>query len=159
MRKPLFATLSLIVVGLAASSPACADFANGSFENGTYVFDAQGADSLAPGSTAITGWTTFGGELAVIQNVNSFGISTPFGSHFLDLTGYHDASPYGGVQQSIATVPNVSYNLSLYLGVNDTVGANGPISVQVTAGANSTTLSANPTGAGMIWTLETWTFT
>jgi hypothetical protein len=161
MRRVAFTTLSLIAVGLAISSPAHADLVNGSFEDGTYTFGGDGGDSLPAGSAAITGWTTFAAELAVIENTNTFGLSTPYGNIFLDLTGYHDSAPYGGVEQSITTVIGQSYTLTLYLGVNNTSGDNayGPVSVQVMAGTDSTTLTANPAGDGMIWTPETWQFT
>ena len=152
--------LVLIVLAMNAGATASrADFINGGLEAGAYTFNSQGADSLAVGSTAITGWTTIGGELAVIQDTNGFGISTPFGDKFLDLTGYHDSAPYGGIQQSVGTVLGQSYVVSLYLGENATVGAGGPVSVLVSAGSSSATLTANPTGPNDIWTLETFSFT
>jgi hypothetical protein len=153
-----------IAVGATAmlSSPLQAGnlITNGSFENGSYTFDGNGADSLPAGSTVITGWTTFGAELATIQNTNNFGpITTPFGSIFLDLTGYHDSSPYGGVEQSISTTIGQSYQLTLYLGVYDSNPIyEGPISVQVKAGPGSTTFTDNPTGLGSIWTPFSFSF-
>jgi hypothetical protein len=133
---------------------------NGSFESGSYTFDGNGADSLQPGSTAITGWTTFAAELTPISNTNNFGIQTPFGNIFLDLTGYHDSSPYGGVNQSISTTSGQSYSLTLYLGVDQSVPQySGPISVAVSAGSDSTTFTDNPTGTGVIWTPFSFTFT
>jgi hypothetical protein len=158
MKVSGLATIFAVFVLIVGSNQSSANFINGSFENGNYSFDAQGANSLGVGSTAITGWTTFGGELAVIQGTNSFGISSPFGDKFLDLTGYHDSSPYGGVQQSVGTVVGQSYLVSLYLGVNATAGAPGPVSVVVSAGSSSATLTANPTGSGDLWTLETFSF-
>jgi hypothetical protein len=135
---------------------------NGSFESGNYTFDGNGADSLPVGSTAITGWTTFGGELAPIENTNNFGpITTPFGSIFLDLTGYHDSSPHGGVMQTISTVNGQSYVLTLDLGVYPSNAAyNGPISVHVQAGTASTTFTdTTSTGTGSIWTPFSFGFT
>jgi hypothetical protein len=133
---------------------------NGSFENGSYTFDSNGADSLPAGSTVITGWTTFAAELAPIENTNNFGpITTPFENIFLDLTGYHDSSPYGGVEQSISTTSGQSYQLTLYLGVyNGNPAFQGPISVQVDAGSASTTFTDNPTGTGSIWTPFSFSF-
>ena len=150
-----FAVCALMV----SSTTSRADFINGGFETGTYSYNGQGADSLAVGSSAITGWTTFGGELAVIENNNSFGLATPFGATFLDLTGYHDTSPYGGVEQSIATVVGLTYGVSLYLGVDSgNASYAGPVSVQVAAGSSSSIFTANPTGSGNLWTLETFSF-
>lgn len=155
-RLALFVAVVMLVAGSAYSR---ADFVNGSFEAGNYTFNGQGAVSLQPGSTDITGWRTFGAELAVIKNANSFGLTTPYGDIFLDLTGYHDSAPYGGVSQLVATVIGQTYDVSLYLGVNNSLGeAIGPVSVQVTAGSSSGLLTANPPGAGMIWTQKTFSF-
>lgn len=154
-----FAALIAVIAIMAGSTSARAAFVNGSFEDGNYSFDGNGAQSLSTGSTTINGWTTIGAELAVIRNANSFGISTPFGDTFLDLTGYHDGSPYGGVEQTIATVVGHTYDVSLYLGMNNTVGDGfGPVAVTVTAGLASGTLSASSSGSGDIWTQETFTF-
>ena len=97
----------------------------------------------------------------MIENANYFGgLSTPNGNIFLDLTGYHDSAPYGGVEQTINTTPGQTYQLSFELGVNNSLGyAYGPASVSVTAGASSTILTANPSGSGMIWTAESFEFT
>jgi hypothetical protein len=147
------------VIGAIASGVKADLITNGSFENGTFVFDANGADSLPAGSTAITGWTTFGAELAVIQNANTFGVTTPFGTNFLDLTGYHDSAPYGGVMQTITTTPGLPYQLTQFLGVfNDSPQTNGPISVTVTAGGTTTTFTDNPVGPGAIWTPFSFNF-
>lgn len=151
---------AIVLTAILCSSTSRADFSNGSFEAGNFTFDGNGADSLQPGSTTITGWTTFDAELAVIENTNNFGLSTPFGNVFLDLTGYHDSAPYGGVEQSVATVAGQTYQVSLYLGVNNDSGLNayGPVSVQITAGSSSAILTANPAGSGNIWTEETFSF-
>jgi hypothetical protein len=152
--------VAIVLIASLCSSTSRADFTNGSFEAGNYTFDGNGADSLQPGSTTITGWTTFAAALAVIENTNDFGLATPFGNTFLDLTGYHDSSPYGGVEQSVATVVGNTYQVSLYLGVNNDQGlnANGPVSVQITAGSSSAILTANPTGSDNVWTEETFSF-
>jgi Protein of unknown function (DUF642) len=151
---------AIVLIASLCSSTSRADFTNGSFEAGNYTFDGNGADSLQPGSTTITGWTTFGAELAVIENTNNFGLVTPFENNFLDLTGYHDSSPYGGVEQSVATVVGDTYQVSLYLGVDNDQGLNGygPVSVQIAAGSSSTILTANSTGPGNIWTEEIFSF-
>jgi hypothetical protein len=155
-----FATVVAAMMLFASPLHAGNLITNGSFESGTYTFDGNGAASLPAGSTAITGWTTFAAELAPISNTNVFGITTPFGSVFLDLTGYHDSSPYGGVMQSISTTSGQSYLLTLDLGVDNSVSQySGPISVAVKAGSDSTTFTDDPTGTGVIWTPFSFTFT
>jgi len=145
---------------LYGATKSRADVINGSFESGSYSFAANGAQSLPVGSTVISGWTTIGAELAAVQNSNSFGVNTPFGNVFLDLTGFHDASPYGGVSQTIGTTPGQTYDLTFYLGVNNSNTAQrGPISVRAQAGATSSTFTDNPIGTGNIWTPFSLEFT
>jgi hypothetical protein len=94
----LLGLATLTTLGLATTPSAHAQanlLANGSFENtlGTWAANINGGDSLPTGSTAIPGWTTTNGELAWLVS-GTYGLTTPYGSYFLDLTGYHDASPY-----------------------------------------------------------------
>ncbi len=160
MKSVRFAAIAIgCALLLASGSPSVrADFVNGSFEDGDYSFDGNGAASLPVGSTTITGWTTFGGELAVIRNANAFGLSTPFGDHFIDLAGYHDSAPYGGVEQSIATVVGGTYVVSLYLNLYNGIGAIGPDSVTVTAGGSSEILSVVTDDPNNVWLERTFTF-
>ena len=108
--------LSGCLTGLGLSRPAEAQLVNGSFESGNFVFDSQGADSLPAGSTAITGWTTINAEIAVITTPNNFSIVAPDGTKSLDLTGFHDSVPYGGIRQSVNTVAGQNYDLSFFIG-------------------------------------------
>jgi len=91
---------------------------NGSFENtsSTFVADPNGEMSLPVSSTAIPGWTVVSGETIWGSDGNIFGPNTPYGSFFLDLTGYHDLAPYGGVTQTLPTVPGTDYRVSVSLG-------------------------------------------
>lgn len=133
---------------------------NGSFENtqGTFVRDAFGLMSLPPASAAIPGWTTTTAELAWVDNTNTFGAATPYGRCSLELTGYHDGWPYGGLTQTIPTVPGQGYRLSLSLGSNqDYPNAGGQKSVTVCAGSSSTNFTFTPTAStGNQW--ETFSF-
>jgi len=125
---------------------------NGSFENtaGTFVNNGLGWQSLNPGSTVIPGWTTTTAELAWGKNGNVSGVATPFESFLVELAGYHNSFPYGGVTQTINTAVGQQYTLSLSLGTfNPTLP--GPISVTATAGSTSQTFTSNPSGAGNQW--------
>ncbi len=157
-------TLLALVIWLAGESRAGL-IVNGSFETGTNP-PSQGSNGVAllTGSTAITGWTVIGGTsgdgLAWLPNGNSYGVSTPFGNDFLDLTGYHDNAPYFGVSQSISTVVGQAYTLSLDLGVDESNSLySGPIAVQVMAGPVTQTLTDTSTGTGNIWTAFNVNFT
>ncbi len=128
---------------------------NGSFEIGcslSFLPDGNGVMSLPLGSTEIPGWTTTGGELIWGINQNSFGPTTPYGELFLDLTGYHDSPPFGGVTQTIATTPGQSYEVALALGTDeDSPVYRGPVTVTIDAGSTSESFTFTPSGTGNQW--------
>ena len=146
-------TLAGCLAGMVLGQSAEAQLVNGSFETGAYVFDGNGADSLPSGSGVITGWTTISNELAVINNANNFGITAQNGTFSLDLTGYHDGAPYGGIQQAVNTVSGQNYTLSFFLGA---VGNASSVSVDTGVGAPQT--FTNP-GTGAFWVVQTESFT
>jgi hypothetical protein len=157
----------LVAATLVSGNAKAALINNGSFETATNGSppSSTGPQSLPDGSTAIAGWTVFGGPsndgLAWLANGN-YGITTPYGSNFLDLTGYFDNAPYFGVSQSIATTVGQSYTLSFALGVapGDPDGPyQGPVSVTATTGATSTTESYDPPGTGSLWQVFDVNFT
>ena len=128
---------ALVLAGAALSTPASAQnlLQNGSFELGTFVNNGTGTDSLPTGSSALPGWTTNTAELAWLINGNNYGVATPYGSYFLDLTGYHDTSPYGGVTQTLATTPGQTYHFSFSLGADQgDTRYSGPIYASASAG-------------------------
>jgi hypothetical protein len=106
----------------------------GSFEQGSFV-DNTGQDTmnLLPGSTAITGWTVTDAPLAWIGPSNPFHLTASDGSYFLDLSGYHDNKPYGGVAAStaISTAIGQQYNIAFDIGSDPSYNTVAP-SVQVT---------------------------
>jgi Protein of unknown function (DUF642) len=111
---------------------------NGSFENGAFVDNtSQNTMDLAPGSTAMTGWTVTSANLAWIGPTNPFGLSASDGSYFLDLSGYHDNKPYGGVAASTAraTVIGQQYDVSFALGSDRNYDTQSP-SIQVDVSGN-----------------------
>jgi hypothetical protein len=122
--------------------------ANGSFEDGTgpggpFKPDGSGTMIVTPGSTTIPSWTVTGAagvEVTWLRNVNDYVPNgATDGSHFLDLTGYHDRSDpsghFGGVTQTFPTVAGFDYHVFLDIGVFiSSVSAKnlpGPISVIV----------------------------
>jgi hypothetical protein len=127
---------------------------NGSFENtpSGFVDNGQGYMVLPSGSSSIPGWTVIGDQITwLLSGSQSFG-STPFGSFFLDLTGTHDNTSYGGVSQMIATTPDQTYTVSVSIGVNQNdLGGNGSKSVSVTAGSSNKSFTFPSSGTGMQW--------
>ncbi len=136
--------VSALVLGVGV--PAYADLlSNGSFELGNFVPDANDTMSLGVGATDMTGWTVQNAPLAWIGPSNPFGLSAADGSYFLDLSGYHDNAPYGGVLQStaISTIIGAQYQLSFEIGTDPRYDT-APIGVQVTAGTANATFTSTP---------------
>jgi hypothetical protein len=129
---------------------------NGSFEDGTFSPDGNGAVALSPPSTAITGWTVISSQLAWITNSNSFGLSASDGDKLLDLTGYDDSSPYGGVEQSVATTIGDQYLLTFDLG---NYGINTIAAIEASADASNQTFSAQNLAGGQEWYSQSFYFT
>jgi len=90
---------------------------NGSFEAAT---NAATLDyiSLSPGSTNIPAWTTTNAELTWDGGALSISprLTAAQGYDFLDLTGTHDAPPYGAVFQTMTTLIGQQYQVSFELG-------------------------------------------
>jgi hypothetical protein len=140
----LQAVAAAVLFYAGISGAQAAPFTNGSFEDGTFTPDGNQTDVLATGSTAMTGWTVTGHEIAWINAGNPFGLAASDGSKFLDLTSYGSGSG-AGVEQSFDTVLNGQYTVTFDLG-----GGNG---VSIDAGING----ANQSFSGAtLSTLTSW---
>jgi hypothetical protein len=159
---PTFAGLCVGIIGLSlqgASAWAANLLTNGSFDGGTYSFGGDGAQDLAPGSTTITGWTVITNDVAPIAASNIYSIIPEDGNVSLDLQGYTDGSPYGGVQQSITTQVGAQYQMKFWVGVQNDVSIGvGPASVTAIAGSTSQNFTNNLTGPGNQWQQFTMNF-
>lgn len=138
---------------MQAMIAGAAFFINGSFEDGSFAPDGFGFMSLPPGSAAIAGWTTFSNELVWVGTPNVSAWPASDGNRFLDLTGYHDSVPYGGIQQSFSTALGFPYHVTFDLSVNQSSPvSNGPITVRVaTTGNAPQDFTYNPPGGGIQW--------
>lgn len=140
--------LFVLTIGMAfGGQPANAILlTNGSFEDTTNFYPANHSsddtNSLDNGSIAIQGWTVISGELAWIGPGNQFGVKAPEGEYSLDLAGYHDYYPYGGVQQAINTVVGQAYTLDFYLGAIKGEGT-GKATIAVVVGDKTPLLFTN----------------
>lgn len=149
---------SIVLYGISANATNL--LVNGSFENGTYTFGGDGAQNVAPGDTTIAGWSVITKSIAPILNTNSYLILPQDGTISLDMQGYYESYPYGGVQQTIATQAGSQYRLSFWIGVQNSIGIGvGPAAVAATAGATSQTFTNTLTGAGNQWQQFTMDFT
>jgi len=146
----LAVTLSLCSLTVASQANLVL---NGSFEAGGFVPNGQDTMDLAPGSTAITGWTVTTANLAWIGPANPFGLTASAGSYFLDLSGYHDNQPYGGVAASaaIATVSGQRYRVTFDLGSDYNYNTASPsVEVSVTGTPSSATFTAGPVNPSVL---------
>jgi len=134
------------VVGMLVAGPAIGQVVNGSFESGGFVADSNQLMSLAPGSTVMAGWTTFNAELVWADNANPFVTPGADGAKFLDLSGYHDVAPFGGVLQALLLTSGQAYEMTFELGVEQVNPAfAGPITVRAAAaGAPAQDFTYNP---------------
>src|ERR1700720_843490 len=102
--------LPALILVLGSQWLPAALLVNGSFEAATNAA-SLGYLSLNPGATNIPGWTTANAELT--WDGPELGVTPRLtaaqGSDFLDLTGLHDAPPYGAVFQTMPTAIGQQY--------------------------------------------------
>ena len=102
-------------VGLLVLLFVCASrgqLVNGSLEDtqGTFV-PYNGYMEVYGGSTTIPGWTVVHDSISWLPNLNPWNLTTPYGNMFLDLTGNHDNGSFGGISQTLTTVPSQTYRV------------------------------------------------
>lgn len=150
--------IAAIIAGASISTPGSVAHAqnlliNPSFEQGIFVNNSvPGFMMLFPGMLNITGWTVISSDILWGVNGNVDGLTASQGIAFLDFSGI-GIVPFGGVTQSIPTVPGMSYELAFDLGVfqgGDPLLA-GPISVTASAGSVSQLFAHDPPGVGNQW--------
>lgn len=158
--KVLFAAFMLVF----AASAAHADIVtNGSFE--TPLVPSGFFTNFLTGSTGITGWTVVGPEASIVStNYASLGFTFPAedGKQWLDLTG-DGTNAVEGVQQTLATTPGATYNLSYFVG--NQVNPGGPwgttSTVDVLVNGALIQVATNSMGAGgttQVWEQFTTSF-
>ena len=175
MRKTCFIRLVAGVIVLVAVGKNAAQTSSGTAgelltngqlgdTGGTFASPrGDGAWGLEPGSVIIPGWTTVKAELAWITN-GSFGLTAPSGTgFFLDLSGYRDNAPYGGITQRVPTTVGKTYTLSFSLGAfQSNARYRGPLSAAASAGdLTNNFMTATPAldATGSVWERFTWDFT
>jgi hypothetical protein len=154
---------SLLVGGLLFAGPAHANLlTNGSFEspveNGIAIFGT--------GSAGITGWTVIGpagSNIALQSNSATAAVQAEDGSQYLDLTGTLDGdSIYGGVQQTIATVADSTYELTFFGGnysLNSASFDKGQAGLEAIVGSAQQTFTVPAVTSGYAWDEFTMSFT
>jgi hypothetical protein len=137
---------AIVLLALFCSNISANLISNGSFETTTAVFGSDGGSQLLPGNTTVTGWTAVTREIAILKNGNVYGVSTTFGNNFLDLTGYLNVTPYGGVSQPVSGLIS-GENYTLTYDLMTLVGSGvfgGPVGATATIFGNSTNCIFSP---------------
>ena len=151
--------LAAVALALAAAPQAGAAtlIVNGGFEDATgFVADGVGGMWLGAGSTAIPGWTVIASDVTWF-GPNPYGISGSGGStRFLDLSGYTEGGPFGGVRQTVATAIGATYRLTFDLGSHFMYGL--PVEIRTAVGGVSQTFSSAVIAANA-WEAKTYDFT
>ena len=136
---------------VSAATATAAPFQNGGFEAGTLNNPAS-FDSLAPGSTAITGWTVVGDG---IDYIGAFWAAAE-GSRSLDTLS---CGTSGGVSQSFDTVPGATYEVGFSLAGNPDGGVKTLSASAAGTTANFTFDTAGSSLVNMGWAAHTFNFT
>lgn len=151
--KVAFGVMFLSLLG----TPARANLiTNGSFE--TPTVPVNGFTNFLNNSTSITGWTVVGPEVSIVStSYASFGLTFPAedGSQWLDLTG-DVSNTVEGVQQTIATTPGLTYNLSYFVG--NQVNPGGPYGTTSTVKVlvDGTLVQTSTNSMGADGTTQVW---
>jgi hypothetical protein len=164
---------NFVLVGVLFASGAFAanlllnpSFDLGTFNNSSYSGSNTG-QALPVGSSSMNNWSIIANgnsavSLAWLQT-GDFGLASEDGSLFLDLTGYNDATPFGGVSQTVSGLTvGGNYALSFWIGVNFAkTNAGGPVTVTTGAIGDqlATPFTTSSSGSGSVWTKETLNFT
>ena len=147
---------ALAVLGFGL--PAHANLiSNPSFEAFTGTYAGDGCRQLVASSTTVTDWTSVGAEIAICTTPNQYLITASEGANFLDIAGYQNTLNKGVSQVLTGLVVGQQYSFSADLGISNIAtcvpGATcaGPISVLVTVGSASGTLTHNSVATGVQW--------
>jgi hypothetical protein len=136
----------IIFISLATTGSAHAYnlIQNGSFENSPSLGSFNNLILTAP-SSALPGWDVSNNEIAILNNNFGFGLTTPYGNQFVDLTGGNTGGT-GVLKQTIATEVGKLYTLAFDLGISSVFGtALSPPTATVTAGSTTQGFTFNPT--------------
>jgi hypothetical protein len=151
--SPTFVAIAVILCITWTSVCSAANLVvNGSFETAGYAFGGDGGADLAPPSSAITGWTVITNHVAPLQTGNAYSVVPQDGNISLDLQGYSDSAPFGGVQQVLTTSAGQPYDMTFWIGVQNSVSIGlGPASITAAAGSVSQQFTNTLTGVGNQW--------
>lgn len=147
---------ALLILVFAASAARANSIVNGSFE--TPLVPTGSFSSFLTGSTAITGWTVVGPEVSIVSgSYASLGFTFPAedGKQWLDLTG-DGTNTVQGVEQTFATTPGKTYNLSYFVGNQFNPGGIWGITSTVNVLLNGVLIQTSTNSMGAGGTTQVW---
>lgn len=144
-------TLCALVLGaVACTLPATANLlVNGSFEDpaGGYVY-------LPGGSTYLTGWKTQLNGVEIVT-ATDIGVGYPYPSTIQDGNQMIDLAPYiytgGGISQTFATTPGVTYDVSFYTSSVSSFGKTGTGSILASVDATVGLFNLSTPSSDFVW--------
>ena len=153
--RACFIAVAAVLAGAPFHASASNLIADGSFEDAAdFVASSDGAMYLAPGSTAMPGWTVGAGAgLAWLDPDNHIVVTAADGTYFVDMNPTGVGSPLSSLSQSISTVAGASYLLTYELG-----SADGPSGILASAAAASAESVSTLPGINN-WEVESLAFT
>ena len=154
-RRSIVGAAIAVVASIVLAGSALAAFAgvtNGSFENGNYVDNGSGFQTLSAGNTNLTDWAITGS----VDWIGSYW-QAQAGSKILDM----DGNAQGAISQTLTTTIGNTYFVSFYLSGNPE-GAPAVKTLTVSAtGASLATYIFDTTGhskSNMGWTAKGYSF-
>jgi hypothetical protein len=154
-----------LLLATCASAAEANLISNPGFETFSGTYAGDGCRQLVPSSTTLSSWTPVGNEIAVCTTPNQYLITASEGVNFLDIAGYQNTLSKGVSQTLSGLVAGQQYSFTTDLGISNIAscvpGANcgGPISVLVTIGSVSQTLTHDSAAPGVQWGTYGFTFT
>jgi len=157
MQNPLHRLLAaaVLVAGLCSARASRADLlVNGDFELGPTIPSINPVMSVAPGSTALTGWSVTGGAIDIVTD-NYWAPVSGHRSVALSSTGP------GGIEQVLSTAPGAVYRLTYWIS-GEPFSSPTIKHLRVTAGTATQDQTFDITPAwewDMAWSRHTFDFT
>ena len=157
MLRPLHRSLAALVtvLGLCSAQASRADLlVNGDFELGPAISSLNPVMSVAPGSTALTGWSVVSGAIDIVTD-----------DHWVPVSGHRSVvlstTGPGAIEQAISTAPGAVYRLSYWIS-GEPFSSPTIKHLRVTAGAATQDQTFDITPAwewDMAWSRRTFDFT
>ena len=148
------AALAILVGLLNAQVSGAADLVNGNVEQGPSIPQANPLYPVAPGNTALTGWTVTGGAVTIVTD-----------NYWVPLSGHRSlalsSTGAGSIEQAVATSAGSTYRITFWMS-GEPFSSPTIKHLRLTAGAVFQDFTFDTTPAwhwDMAWTQHTMDFT